>query len=241
MELCLFWLTTIICSFGMNISVSYKMIKDLADNGYKLNLKNIKKFNEQLKDNDVKKMHQIKILIPILNVMESMDLMMKYNNMRAFIVDELRILDSLEEMTKEEFEMYKKNPTVTNALKSTKNIDRFTSIKIDNGNSTVYFKFIGNSRDIEVLKTVGPASSLSKDEISEEVKKELQKLSFKEMTQLIIKNDANIVDLDSIDENNNNLTSGEKIEELAKAKEELLGTDNKENNGKTKSLKNNKK
>ena len=172
--------------------------------------------------------------------MESMNLVMKYNNMRAFIADELRILDSLEEMTKEEYEIYKKNPTVTNALKLAKGIDGFASIKINNGSSTVYFKFGEDPKDIIVLKTIGPASSLSNDEIIQEVKNELKK-PFEEFAKKLVKNDAKTVDLDSIveqDNTNNNLSTKEKISELEKAKEELLAPQTNQENIKNKSLKN---
>lgn len=254
MELCLFWITTIICSFGMNISVSYKMIKDLADNGYKLNLRNIEKLCEQMKDDNVTKIDYLKTLIPILNIMESIDLVIKYNNKREFIIDCFRVSGTLEEMTKEEVEIYMKKPTGLNASKLSESVYNFyTSIKFNNGDSIAFFRFF-NSRNIQILKIVGPASSFSKEEIVQAVRKEFLKLSFKEMNKLMYSSFNKTVDLDSIDgisvniyinliaidDSYINLTSREKIEELTKAKEELLTSNENENNVKTKSFKNNK-
>ena len=182
MTMLIFWIVTIMISFSMNFSTILQMFKDVADGGYIINKDNI---GNTTNVNDEIKPDVLFMLVPIVNIIQSMEFTMKYNNNKSYVINMLKIENALDEMTVHELETYNEKPTGFNA-------------------------FI-----LGYKKTLPEYHQSITDDI----------------------NNCNT----NNDDYNTLLSTREKIEELTKAKEELLGTDNKENNGKTKSLKNNKK
>lgn len=61
------WITTIIGSFGIEILNDLRMFKDVADAGYKINLRRILKLREQINPN-VKNITFLSTLTPIVNI-----------------------------------------------------------------------------------------------------------------------------------------------------------------------------
>lgn len=188
MEFLIFWIATLIISCGISFSTVLQLVKDAADNGYIVNSDTI---GSSVDVNNEMRPEIIMLLVPVINIMQSMDIFVKYDSNKSRIMDILGIEGSLEEMTDDELESYKKNPTKFNAF-------------------ILGFKRTLFEENGSITDTISDSNT----------------------------NNDN-TNLDNL--KNNSLNNRDKIEELTKAKEELLSTDNKKNNIKTKSLKNNKK
>ena len=92
----------------------FRMYKDTADKGYKINIKKV--LNNT---NQNKRKHNYKnllLLFPIVNLFIAADNVIKYNKIKPFLVDRLKSTDFIEEMTEEEKKIYQSNPTINNAI-----------------------------------------------------------------------------------------------------------------------------
>lgn len=115
MELLLLWLSTSITSICMEIANELRMFKDVADAGYKIDIKRLSDLSKQLNPN-APKATLLSTLIPIFNIIQVFQRTIQYNNLRPTILDQLNAIDVLEEMLEIEKEEYSKNPTGLNAL-----------------------------------------------------------------------------------------------------------------------------
>ena len=110
------------------------------------------------------------MLIPFYNVAQVLQRTMEYNNARPMVLDQLRIMDALEEMSEYEKEEYQKNPTGLNAflvpIKNKIRFEKATSIKFTNeeGVSTIYYDFDKSNDEIVIIKVTGPYSKLTVEE-----------------------------------------------------------------------------
>ena len=119
MEILVIWLGTVIASFGMEISHELRVFKDIADAGYKYNLKRVNELSE-LSENfsfDALKKTLISLLVIGYNIFYVFDKANKYNNARLMLLSQLDVAGVLEEMTDEEKKEYLKEPTGFNAIK----------------------------------------------------------------------------------------------------------------------------
>lgn len=186
MEFLVFWLGTVIASFGMEIANELRMFKDAADAGYKINVKRLSELQKQLNP-DATQTTLLTMLIPLFNMMQVCQRTMQYNNARPMILDQLRIMDTLEEMSEIEKEEYLKNPTGFNALavplKLETELAKAITFKInnENGHSEFYFKIEKSLDDITILKVTGPASKLTIEEQKELLIENLKKAFQREM------------------------------------------------------------
>ncbi len=164
MEFLVFWLGTIAISFGMEIANELRMFKDVADAGYKVDVKRLSKLEKELNPNVIKAT-LLSMLIPIFNLIQVKREEQRYNNVRLMILEQLRVIDALEEMSEIEKTEYLKNPTGLNALIVPLKIEKAsnaTSVKI-NG-SEFYFELGESLDDITILKAEGEASRLTIEE-----------------------------------------------------------------------------
>ena len=115
MQLIMIWVASIIASFGMEFVNSIQVFKDVMDAGYKIKMKNLRKFQQEINP-DARKISLLSMLIPVYNIYTEMDTTIKYNQIKPYLLDELRILDSIEPLTKEEEEKYLRHPNVLNAV-----------------------------------------------------------------------------------------------------------------------------
>lgn len=113
MELLLFWFSTVMISFAMFFIIVLRMLKYMADNGYKLYIKN---------SYDNSNNTLIYFYIPIFNIMYMLKMSIDFSKNNQFLLDELSVLGYLEEMTEYEKEEYNKKPTGFQALLITINI-----------------------------------------------------------------------------------------------------------------------
>lgn len=174
MEFLVLWLGTSIASFGMEFANELRMFKDVADAGYKIDVKRLSELGKQLNP-DASKVTFLTMLIPVFNMMQVIKNTMQYNNARPMILDQLRILDILEEMSEIEKTEYLKKPTGLNALivplKLEIRLSKATSIKINDGNETseIYYEIGKSLNDITILKVSGSASRLTLEEQKKKV------------------------------------------------------------------------
>lgn len=167
-------LGTSITSFFMEIANELKVFKDVADAGYKIDIKRLSELEQQLNPN-APKITFLSMIIPIFNIIQVFQRTIQYNNIRPMILDQLSAINALEEMSEIEKQKYSKNPTYLNAflipLKSEIRLAKATTIEIDDGNEkSIIFYEIGDSfDDIIILKVNGDASRLTVDEQKKKV------------------------------------------------------------------------
>ncbi len=112
----LFWLSTVIMSDFMFIVSIFRAIKDLVDEGYKLTAEN-KTLEKE--DNDNSNISTILILlVPVANILSMLSFSALIINNKNILFDIFKSKNMLKEMTKEEIEEYRKNPTLLNAVKT---------------------------------------------------------------------------------------------------------------------------
>ncbi len=186
MEFLVLWLVTTIASFSIELANELRMYKDVVDAGYKVDVKRLSELEKQLNLNATKTT-LLSLIIPIFNMMQVFQRITQYNKVRPVIVDKLRLINALEEMSEIEKAEYLKNPTILNALvvhlKSNIRLSKAASIKISDGNdySMIYYE-IGESFDITILKVSGSASRLTVEEQKKKIIK-AWKNAFAEMTK----------------------------------------------------------
>ena len=160
--------TTIVGSYCMQMANELRIFKDVADAGYKINTKKFFELQKQFSPN-AKKNIRLSLLIPGVNVVEVYKRIIQYNNYKFQMLDQLRVLDVLEEMSESEKEKYQKNPTGLNALFLPSNEDRLKNaiimtIKDEEETSEIYYERGKSIDDITILKTTGPVSKLTTEE-----------------------------------------------------------------------------
>ena len=97
LQFLIIWITTIAATIGADVSLAFKMIKDIADCGYKIKLDRMKEVSEALNPN-VKQMNNFIKLIPIINLMKSFSDLVEYSKVRNKVLDEFSVLDCIEEI-----------------------------------------------------------------------------------------------------------------------------------------------
>jgi len=168
MELLVIWLGSVVVSLGMDTALAFKMFKDVADQGYKIDFKRFSELGKQLNP-DARKMSILGLFIPIANILLKFDQALKYNNARPFIADQLRVMDCIEPFSKDEEENYSKKPTGLNAMitaiKSELGINDDKTLTFTDGDekSSISYKEAKDGTRI-ITKVSGPVSRLSVEE-----------------------------------------------------------------------------
>lgn len=173
MEFLIIWLSTVAVSFGMEMANELRMFKDVADAGYKIDIRRLSDLSKQLNPN-ASKATLLSMLIPIFNIMQVFQRTVQYNNARPMILDQLNVMDALEEMSEIENQEYQKKPTGLNAAFVTLKSEipylnpllYGSSIEInrDDEHSKIYYKTDRKTGEIIILKAIGDASKLTVEE-----------------------------------------------------------------------------
>lgn len=236
MELIIIWLITIIASFIMEISQEMRIFKDVADAGYKMDIKRLSELSSQLNPN-IKKANLISFLIPFYNILTVMKNTIVYNNYRNIILDQLSVIDALEEMSEQELLEYSKKRTGFNAIKVALNTEiRLSRAKmISIKDSKIYFETGDNG--IEILKVEGRASKLTLEEQIQLVKSVMYELikddlsNYDESVAQELRNEygdmdilGKLYDFESSGEETVTSSTSDKIQELKKLREETTGS-----------------
>lgn len=169
MEFLVLWLGTIVASFGLEIANASRMLKDVADAGYKIDMERLSEIYKQI-NQDVPNATLQSMLIPVLNVMLVFQRTVQYYQFRPMILSQLSLIDALEEMSEIEKTEYLKKPTRLNALiihtKAETRLLNAKTIQIKDGNdySEFYYEMGESLDDITILKVSGSASRLTVEE-----------------------------------------------------------------------------
>lgn len=169
MEILVIWLVTVIASFGMEISHELRVFKDIANAGYKYNLKRVNELSEYFNSDTLKKT-LISLLVIGYNIFYVFDKANKYNNARPMLLSQLDVAGVLEEMTDEEKKQYLKDPTGLNAIKIQIKSERkikdihTLEIKKKNEKGEIIYRFNDTYDDVTVLKATGTLSRLTLEE-----------------------------------------------------------------------------
>lgn len=179
MELIIFYLLTVLLSKGMQISFTIKILKNCADAGYILNLKNTKSINNP---NNFSYLNWI----PILNILCMFYIGKIYIDNVEDIIHNYYVNGIIVEMTNEEKEKYAIDSSFRNLMKILKKkdevIDKNDNQKLldainngekiytvvykckDNGKIGIILATIDTNREINILKAMGEAINLSLEE-----------------------------------------------------------------------------
>ena len=106
----LFWGGTELVAFLINCSTSFRVIKDLADSGYKLKYSNLSSSLKKMKST-IKEENEILKHLPIGNVVNSIMMGMAYIYNKEKVFTGLKVLDLVEELSDFEKEEYSKKKT----------------------------------------------------------------------------------------------------------------------------------
>ena len=237
MELLLFWLGTSITSYFMELTNELRMFKDVADAGYKIDLKKMSELQKQLNP-DASKITFLSMLIPIFNIMQVLKNTIQYNNIRPMILDSLNAIDVLEEMTEFEKQEYSKKPTLLNAiivpLKTEIKLNNASLMKITTGDVSgeIFYEW-KSLDDITILKSTGKISKLSEEEqkkkiieaykgfIEQGIKKYGDADKFIDAIKSNPHLDLTAKETEVNEENKKELSTREKIEALQEIKDEI--------------------
>lgn len=160
------WLWTVLASFGMQLSQEMTMFKDAADNGYKIDMERLEEFGEQLTPN-AKKATLFSFLIPFANIIMAIQRTMQYNISRATVLEQLRVMDILLNMTDEEIAAYQKKPTCLNSiiinLKSEADVHNYVKkVSFIDGREESVISYREDEESNRIIVNVkGPAAELS--------------------------------------------------------------------------------
>ena len=174
MKIVVLWISTVAASFCIELTNELRMFKDVADAGYKINIDRLSDLSKKLNP-DASKITLLSMLIPIFNIIQVFDRMVKYNNIRPMLLDQLSIIDALEEMSEIEKQEYLKKPTGLNAIlvpfKLEARIAKADSVKIENDNekSEIFYEIGDSLDDITILKVAGDAYRLTEAEQKKKV------------------------------------------------------------------------
>lgn len=175
------WFITIIMSIYMSIKNSALLFKDVADAGYKIELSKIKEVYDSIGP-DFDRNNKLIFLIPFVNLLNQVNVTIKYNDMRPFLLDELNAMNCLEEMSDLEKEKYNENKTGFTAIKISSGYYEIGSTKIDvyigEEKCTVYY--ILQKDGVKIVKATGSFNDLSlaeqKEKLSQSIYNECYKM-----------------------------------------------------------------
>ncbi len=172
MELLILWMGSVLTSKVLDISLKLKFVKDIADQGYKIDLNRLKELKEQGEQEEQSnsyenKIEHLSLYLPIVNILLQFKSLFEYIDARPFLIDELRVMDCIIPFTKEEEESYKLKPTWLNAVKlasKSKIAKNKTSIYYgiltdDEGKNKILFKL--EDGEFIIIDSKGPISKLS--------------------------------------------------------------------------------
>ena len=155
------WIGSIILSFAMNISNVLKIVKDLADLGYKINNNKLSRLNKEMNPEYVKN-RSLMLFFPIVNVMTVVADRIKYIQSSSAYFNKLDALRTIEEMSDYKKIAYAQNSTVLNAIllqiKMETKLKNAFKVKLAD-KSVIYFD--KENDEIVIYKAEGPFSNLS--------------------------------------------------------------------------------
>lgn len=159
----LIWVLTIIMTYLMQTGIALSVLRDLANNGYKLDLEKGSNLMSEINPNG-KQISNIEKLIPLYNLAKSFKMINEYTQNREFIFDQVRIMDIIEEMSEYEKNEYSKNPTALNAIvvlaKYNNLLKEAIIVEKKEAGNKIWFNLDENKK-LQILKVEGPIANES--------------------------------------------------------------------------------
>ena len=146
------YLTTIVIAIIINKIHELSIVKDLADNNYKLNLDNVDNINK-INDNN-----NVYLYIPIYNIAKSISNFIEYKN-DYFFLTAAYSEHLVKEFSTMEKKMYKKHPNIINAnmLEYKMYLKKKFAHQIVVDNSLIYFN-LSTAKGLELVESEGKLS-----------------------------------------------------------------------------------
>ena len=249
MELLYFYFVTCITSYFMDLTNGLRVFKDVADAGYKIDIRRFSELQKQLNP-DAVNISFLSFLIPVYNILQVSKRIMQYNSIRPMILDQLSAIDCLEEMTEFEKKEYLKKPTLLNAvivpIKFETKLANASTMEFKNCDVNGEIIYEWNNKesfdDITILKTTGEISKLSEDLQKEKIIEGFRYIyqqgikkygSIDGIIDTIRKNSNLNFATDEVkveEENKQELSNREKIEKLESLKNEIYSQQKMQNN-----------
>ena len=163
MELVFLYLLTVVLSVYNNLSLVNNTIKDIANLGYRLDLKRIGELQSKFNNNNSNNNLILYTVCPMLNIILSTQALITYFKNRNQVLETLDKIEAVYLMDEIELEEYNKKRTGFNALKTWIKTDDLKSnpvIAEDDLNKISYYTL--NDR-IVILDASGDVAKLSKD------------------------------------------------------------------------------
>ena len=240
MEILIFWLVTSITSVCIEVTNELRVFKDIANAGYKVDIKKLSKLKKQLNLN-YSKTTILSMLVPIFNIAKVLKRKTQYNNARPMLLEQLDSIDSLEKMSEIEKKEYLRRPTGLNALltpiKMERRLANAASVQVcsKDENSEIFYEIGKSFYDITILKATGDASQLTVEEQKQivldawenMVSAGLEKYGNKETFKNAINNNTSLdlsyslTDEENVTNPNQELSISEQIQKLEELKNEL--------------------
>lgn len=168
MEFLFLWGTSVITSFALNFVTELRLFKDLADEGYKADMEKLQNINYN-SNSDASKLQRLAIFIPVVNLMLTMFNAVQCVKEKDMMIEQMRIMGVLEEMSEYEKNKYLEKPTSWNAFYIPLNyklrVERAYSrtITIDDKECEVVYDY-DKKGNLDILKSEGPMASLDVEE-----------------------------------------------------------------------------
>lgn len=175
------WLETTITSLILSTINELRMYKDAADAGYKINGRNLNKYNQEYEQRNIKNF-SLALLIPFVNYFITVINVAMYSLTKENIFEHLGMIKVLEDLTEEEKKEYQKFPTGLHALiimiKEAIRVSKYNHIEVQGtyDTSEIYFD-IKDDGDIEIIKVYGRLCQLTEESQKELVLKTFDKIA----------------------------------------------------------------
>lgn len=172
MNFLMIWSASTIVSVCTVFKQVFKMIKEFADEGYKINSKDIDNINNNMPDvNNSSRMSLLSMFIPIYNLFFALSFVQKYESNKDMIFMYLKSLGIIEEMEEFEKKEYQKNPTLMNSVQVSKKYEEYLKksfkFTINDRNTTTEFYCILENGDLRIIKSEGFYSRYSEEKQKE--------------------------------------------------------------------------
>lgn len=226
----IFWLGSIILSFGAELKYEFRMFKDIADAGYKVDFERITELKNYIDPNAAKRT-VLSLFIPLYNLGVMTKKLAQYPSIQPRLIDSLSVLDACHEMDQYEQREYEKKPTGLNAVLVSalwgKRINQAVifSFESENGISEIYYEQNEKTNEIVILKSTGPVSKLSYEEQLEkirELKLHLKDAVVEKAAEILQEHGAEIKDEEDLQQELTRFFQNSSKEDERKLLEELL-------------------
>ena len=193
----IFWIGSIILCFWTEFKYEFRMFKDIADAGYKVNFDRLNELKNYI-DANIAKKNILSLFIPLYNLGVMTKKLALYPKIQPHLVDSLLVLDVCEKMDRYEQKEYEKKPTGLNAILVSafweKRISLATILTYEEetGISEIYYEK-NKAGEITILKVNGPASKFSDEEQQQIIRDAYTKLKEKiveEAWEILMKSDT---------------------------------------------------